>query len=66
MSKKAKKKANARARKAAEAAAAAEMAEQVGEATVFVSHAWKYKFSDVVAALESQFGGTTTKVSVKA
>ena len=31
--------------------------DQVGEATVFVSHARKYKFSEVVAALESKSGG---------
>lgn len=27
----------------------------VGRATVFISHAWKYKFLDVVAALQSHF-----------
>ena len=36
--------------------------DQVGEAMVFVSHAWKYKFSELVAALESEFGGTDTKL----
>ena len=36
--------------------------DQVGEATVFVSHAWKYGFSEAVSALESKFGGMGTKL----
>jgi len=29
--------------------------EQVGKATVFISHAWKYKFYDFLSALEARF-----------
>jgi hypothetical protein len=29
--------------------------DEVGEATVFISHAWKYKFYDFLSALEARF-----------